>query len=191
MSDALGPLLTRWTIRLALVCYVAYLGGALWPRTNPAGPWLKIGRWIWTIGCGLFLCHVACAFGFYHGWSHIAAYEDTAKQTEQMLGVPFGGGIYFSYLFAAIWTLDVAWRWLGEGSRPRWLAIALHAYMFFIAANGAMVFEGGVTRWGGLLACVGLAAVSIKRFWSVEHVPAPSQSSAGRECPPMSDSAVS
>src|SRR6185503_10143401 len=94
-----------------------------------------------------------------------AAYLDTAKQTQEKIGFAFGGGIYFSYLFLALWVADVAWRWLSPASRPLWLDGPLHAYMFFIAFNGAIVFEGGISRWAGIIACLLLAGVAAFRTW--------------------------
>jgi len=160
----LGEELTRWTIRLALTCYVAYLAGWLvWPtRGKLFAPWPLIARWIWTIGCLLFVVHVACAFHFYHNWSHAAAFEKTAAETEQLLGVRFGEGIYFSYLFTLLWVADVAWSWLRPSSmapNTNRLQITLHAYLFFIAFNGAIVFESGPTRWAGIAACLFLASL--------------------------------
>jgi hypothetical protein len=101
-----GVLLTKWTIRLALACYVLYLAGSSAAR-DPR--WPRVGRWVWTIGCGLFLVHVACAFHFYHHWSHAAAWRRAAEQTELLIGVAFGNGIYFSYVFLVLWILDVVW----------------------------------------------------------------------------------
>ena len=152
-------LLTHWTIRLALVCYVAVLAGQLAVRREHPG-WQKAARWLWTAGWAFFIAHVVCAFQFYHHWSHARVLEDTARQTKEMMGWAFGEGIYVSYLFTLLWTADVLWWWVspaGYLGRPRGLNIAVHAFMLFIAFNGAMVFEGGVTRWFGAAACVGLA----------------------------------
>jgi hypothetical protein len=162
-----GALLTQWTIRLALACYVLYLAGWLVNRGRASTRWRAIARWLWTIGCGLFVVHVACAFHFTHGWSHAAAFESTADETEAFLGVRFGEGIYFSYLFLALWVLDVVAGWLlhavaGESPRPpvgAWRGAVL-AYLSFIAFNGAIVFEDGPTRWAGLAACVLLAGLA-------------------------------
>src|SRR5438874_5752919 len=102
----LGMLLTKWTIRLALVCYVAYLVGGL-SRLNCRLP--HMARAVWTLGCLLFLVHVACAFHFYHPRSHAIAWRFTAERTKQLVGVEFGDGIYFSYLFLVLWVVDVVW----------------------------------------------------------------------------------
>ncbi|MBC7854419.1 MAG: hypothetical protein IAF94_13380 [Pirellulaceae bacterium] len=159
MTDPFGELLTRWTIRLALACYVFCLAAAILRRGKGSSGGNQVVRIVWTLGCGLFLAHVVAAFGYYHHFSHQAAYDDTAQQTQEQLGFAFGGGIYFSYVFLAVWVADVAWRWMSPASRPTWLDWPLHAYMFFIAFNGAIVFEGGVSRWAGIIACVVLAGI--------------------------------
>lgn len=166
----LGPLLTTWTIRLALICYAACVAGSLVKR----GPgWSQIALWLWTLGCGLFVVHVFCAMAFYHEWSHIRAFEKTAVETRALLGVEFGAGIYFSYLFLLVWVVDVCWSWLGAASyreRPRWLALGVHAYLGFIAFNGAIVFEDGPTRWAGSAVCIALACWIAWRVWFSEGV---------------------
>lgn len=169
----LGVLLTTWTIRLALVGYVAYVGGGLvsfWSNRP------HLGRLVWSVACGLFVVHVACAFHFYHRWSHAVAWETTAAETKQQLGFAFGDGIYFSYLFLLLWVLDVLWLWT-SGSRPGcaaqsatavpqssnktpWWRVWVHVFLFFIALNGAVVFESGPTRWAGFAAIMGLAALA-------------------------------
>ena len=173
----LGEELTRWTIRLALACYVAYLAGLLVAVTqrNTLSYWPSIARWLWTVGCGLFVIHVACAFHVYHDWSHAAAFEKTAVEAEQLLGVRFGGGIYFSYMFLVLWVFDVlaTWTWrqpAGDSRRPMVGALqwALHAYLFFIAFNGAIVFEAGPTRWAGVVACLLLVGLALRAAYNTQ-----------------------
>ena len=164
MTDPFGEFLTRWTIRLALACYLFCLAEAVLGHGTVHTRARDIVRLVWTLGCGLFIAHVIAAFGYYHHFSHQAAYEDTAQQTEDLLGFSFGGGIYFSYVFLTLWIADVAWRWIRPDSRPVWLDWPLHAYMFFIAFNGAIVFEEGVSRIAGIIACVLLAGIVIWRL---------------------------
>jgi hypothetical protein len=164
MIDPFGEFLTRWTIRLALACYVYCLAAFILRRAVAGSRRSNIVLIVWTLGCGLFVAHVVAAFGYYHHFSHQAAFDETARQTNEQIGFAFGGGIYFSYLFLVMWILDVGWRWLGPASRPHWLDWPLHAYMFFIAFNGAIVFEGGISRVGGIAACVLLAAILAWRW---------------------------
>jgi hypothetical protein len=159
----IGQLLTKWTIRLALGFYVAFLAGWLVVRSPR---WPYVARWLWTAGCACFVLHVMAAFQFHHHWSHASAVAQTAKETKELMGVAFGEGLYFSYLFLAVWVLDVAaWWLLGDAylHRPRWLAGLVHGYLGFIALNGAIVFEAGVTRWVGLVACAALVALLVTR----------------------------
>lgn len=160
----LGQFLTQWTIRTALALFVAYLAGGMAVRSSR---WPKIARWIWTAACGLFVVHVACAFHFSHGWSHWAAWEDTARQTRELLGVEFGQGIYFSYLFLVLWIVDVIWMWLAplERRTPRTRAL-VHGFLCFIAFNGAIVFEDGPTRYAGIAACLILAGLAVRMAYN-------------------------
>src|SRR4051812_40213125 len=180
MTDPFGEFLTRWTIRLALVCYVVCLAATIGGRVSPAARMSPATRCIWTLGCGLFVAHVMAAFGYYHHFSHQAAYDDTARQTQELLGFSFGGGIYFSYVFLGIWVADVLWRWMSPLTRPRWLDWPLHAYMAFIAFNGAIVFKGGVSRWAGITACMLLVVLALKRRCRLPASPESPPSPLGR-----------
>lgn len=172
----LDVLLTRWTIRLALTLYVVVLAGRI---VGLREPWRIWDRRLWTAACLTFLVHVACAFSFYHQWSNAAAVADTARQTKLLLGWEFGEGIYFSYGFALLWTLDVVWAWVrpsGYYNRPRGLAWAVHIYLFFIAFNGAIIFESGPTRLFGLVACAALFLLLLRSLLT-KKPPLPSASS--------------
>lgn len=173
-----AELLTHWTIRLALALYVAFVAGRLAVPDRPW--WRRIERPVWTLACLSFLCHLAAAMHYYHGWSNAAAVLDTAEQTERLLGYRFGEGIYFSYAFAALWAMDVAWWWIRPDSylhRNRLLSIVIHAYLLFIVFNGAIVFETGPTRWLGIPAAIGLAALFAWRLLSQKsrHPASPTQ----------------
>ena len=71
------------------------------------------------LGCAFFVAHVVCAFSFYHHWSHAAAYLETARQTGEMTGFRWGGGIFLNYLIAAAWAADVLWWWLAPENFAR------------------------------------------------------------------------
>src|SRR5689334_14734844 len=84
LMDA-GELWTRWTVRLAVALYVLslMLRGLAHGRRDA----LIWSRNCWTAGCWAYLLHVVCAFEFYHHWSHADAYEFTAEQTAEVVGV--------------------------------------------------------------------------------------------------------
>ncbi len=195
----LGSLLTKWTIRLSLACYVAYLAGWL---CRPGPRWPKTARILWTISCVLFDVHVACAFHFHHHWSHAAAWKHTAERTQELLGFAFGDGIFFSYLFLGLWLFDVIWLWVspralaglahpapgGSSAEPPpvgaravpqnaaspvqtpWWRVLVHIFLFFIIVNGAIVFEAGPTRWAGIAALLALALLAGWRAYQGDFV---------------------
>ena len=90
------------------------------------------------------------------------AYRDTARQTKELLGLDWGGGLYVNYFFTLAWVIDVLWRWgnlEGYRQRPRWLKVAWHAFFFIMVVNSTVVFGAGLVRWLGLAACLSLAVV--------------------------------
>lgn len=154
-----GELLTRGSVWLALIAYAIGAGMMLRVRGRAAA------RCVWTIGCALFLVHVVCAFGFYHGWSHAAALDATARQTGEMTGVRWGGGLFLNYVFALAWLGDVLWWWLAPESharRSQRLAAVWHGFFFFMVFNGAVVFANGPVRWLGLVICGGVAGLWLR-----------------------------
>jgi hypothetical protein len=150
----LGELLTRWTVRYAVAFYVASLA------TRGFAP--KSSRIAWTVGCLAYLLHVAAAFAYYHDWSHDQAYTFTAQQTNDVVGIDWGGGLYVNYWFTLVWIGDATWWWLNAESyrhRPRWLDASIHGFLGFIVFNATVVFATGFSRWFGIAACGLLIAV--------------------------------
>lgn len=140
--------LTRWSVRLAMALYVL----SLVLRARAAD---RAARSAWTAGCLALVAHIALAFHFTHHWSHAVAYEETARQTAEVVGLDWGGGIYANYAFAMVWLLDVAWWWRGleaYRSRPRWIDWIVQGFLAFIAFNATVVFATGVVRGLGLAA---------------------------------------
>ena len=153
----MGDLLTRVTIWLALGLFAA----AQVERRRVV-PTSMTGRWLFSVGCSLYLAHVVLAFDVHYAWSHAVAYAETAAQTEAFTGLRWGGGIYVSYLFSAIWVGETAWWWLapqGYHTRAHRLDLAMRAFFLFMILNGAVVFVNGPLRWlGGAIVVVLLVA---------------------------------
>jgi hypothetical protein len=83
-----------------------------------------------------------------------------------MFGIESGSGIYFNYVFALIWLVDVMWWWLAERSykhRKRWIDTAFHGFMAFMFVNGAIVFAAGLVRWFSIAAAAVLVALFVRR----------------------------
>jgi hypothetical protein len=172
-----GELATRWTVRLAVALYG--LGLALRAAAGGRRPGRDWARLAWTGGFVAFLLHVACAFHFYHQWSHRAAYEATARPTAEAVGTAWGGGLYANYAFALVWGADVCWWWGRPNSyraRPRAVEWAVQGFLAFITFNATVVFGRGAIRWAGLAAC---AAAAVWMWYGAGRRGAPGRGERG------------
>ena len=172
-SEDLGGNLTRFTVRLALVYYAAALTMMLlmqpaqWQARDVSG---RLTRWLWTWAWLIFVVHVACAFHFFHHWSHAEAVRHTAEVSG------FGPGIYASCFFTVLWGMDLAAWWWRPGwyaGRSSWIDYLLHGFMLFMVFNATVVFESGGTRWAGLVLFTELAAVFLLRSQLSRRKPEP------------------
>lgn len=151
-----GEWLTRGTVWLALSLYAA--GEIVKAARRPAG-WSPAAHCLNSAGCAAFLAHVGCAFHFYHGWSHLAAYADTARLTAERFGWTWGGGLYFNYLFALVWIGESVWGWANPNryrGRAEWITWTVRGFFWFMMLNGAVVFAREIMRWFGLVLCLTL-----------------------------------
>ena len=163
-----GQILTSITIWISIGAYA--VGAVIFALSSARPNRDALVRLLWTVACAALLAHVAFAFQNYHGWSHAAAYVDTARQTRDVTGFNWGGGIYVNYILVFGWVADLIWWWLaGTDSyrrRPRLLTIAWHTFLIFIIFNSTVIFASGVARWVGLLVCVGIGIVWL---WSAKR----------------------
>ena len=156
MSKA--ELLTRGTIWLTIVAYT--IGSGLFALPERIRWRDYATRFVWTTACLSLIAHIICAFQFYHDWSHSAAYVDTARQTNTVVGLNWGGGLFINYTLLLLWVADLGWWWLSGLSsyrnRPWPLLLTWHSFLIFIIFNATVVFKDGVTRWLGVLICISL-----------------------------------
>jgi hypothetical protein len=148
----------HWSARITFLLYAASLAAWFIGRPRPA-------RMAWTFGFCLYLTHVAAAFHFRHHWSHDAAYEETARQTAELFGVRWGGGLYCNYAFTAVWAFDVIWIWWSADTyhrRPRWIAMTIQCFMAFMFFNATVIFVSGWVRWLSLLVIIALGILWLR-----------------------------
>jgi hypothetical protein len=153
-----GELLTRLPVWLSLGGYC--VGAAVYMLSRGSRKWDAEARLAWTIGCLTRLVHVAFAFHFYYDWRHDLSVRETARQTADVVGWNWGGGLYINYAFIAAWVADVFWWWRGldRYRRRSWpVTAAWHVFMIFMFFNATVVFENGLLRWLGLFLCAGLS----------------------------------
>jgi len=155
----MGEFLTRGTIWISIVGYA--LGSVIfaWSTSfRSRAQAERAARVIWTIACASLIAHFISAFQFYHDWSHTAAYRDTARQTQELFGLNWGGGLFINYSLLTGWMLDIGWWWRdgldSYRKRPWPLVAAWHGFFIFISFNATVVFGNGIVRWVGMSLCV-------------------------------------
>lgn len=151
-----GEFLTRATIWTTIVAYA--VGSILFARSQGRMRWESAVRVTWTIAVLFLIAHFICAYQFFHHWSQASALRDTARQTEEVIGLNWSGGLFINYAFLILWIADVAWWWLdgltSYRARPWQVIAAWHGFIIFILFNAMIVFKQGAVRWVGLVICV-------------------------------------
>lgn len=161
-------MITRWTIRIALGLCIFAIASSFGNRKPHEEN--RSAKWCWTLGLLFYLGHLISAFQFSYDWSHEKAYQDTALQTQEVIGWYWGGGLYVNYIFTIVWILVVVWWWTqSESRRSKHLWIDYSFFWFFaiIAINATIVFEQGIIRWFGLAACFFLGRLWLTKRSSV------------------------
>ena len=157
-----AEIITRGTIWLALLCYLAAtVGSARRDSVSMRWPFL-----LWTLGCLFFFAHVAAAFHFYHHWSHAQAFEDTRRQALEQTGWDFRGGLWFNYVFAMVWMADCLAWWRGGSefrTQHRTWHLALQTWFLFMIFNATVVFGRGLARPAGAVLCL-VSVVALARM---------------------------
>ena len=152
-----GEFFTRLTIWITLAGYAG--GVALLALSRKKQRLERTARLFWTIACISLIAHAACAFHFYHEWSQDSAYRETARQTAEVFGLNWGGGLYINYAMIVGWVADVVWWWQSPGvyrRRPRALVAIWQGFLIFMFFNATVVFKTGPLRFIGLFLCLGL-----------------------------------
>jgi len=162
----LGKTLTLWTVRLAIGFYIAALSLYVSRNSRRSDHFARLA---WTAGFALYAVHVCLAFHFFHDWSHSEAYIETARQTQELFGLDWGGGLYLNYLFTLIWLADTVWWWRGLAAyreRPLWIGAVIQSFLAFMFFNATVVFGQGLVRFVGIFATIALVVLWWRRRFS-------------------------
>lgn len=117
-------------------------------------------RWLWLCGFVFYLLHIGFAFHHYHDWSHAAAWEATARDTEALTGFRTGAGLLVNYAFAIWLAIELVLSFRKD--KP--VSFALEGFVFFMIVNGAIVFGEGPVRWFGVVLCARIVVAWMQRF---------------------------
>lgn len=113
-------------------------------------------RFAWLFGAIMIVVHIIASYGLVHGWSHTAAVEATAEESERVTGIEAGWGVYVNFAFAVVWLGYSLAMVLG---RRRWPRIDLGVFCFttMIVFSATVIFEAGAVRW---LSVIGFALLA-------------------------------
>ncbi len=147
-----GELLIRATAWLSLAAWAA----SEWTRAFAGAIHReRRARGTFTLGALALLLHTGLALHLRHAWSQTDAMREIARQTAEVTGLAFGGGLVVNYAFLAFWLAEAfAWwrspaRYRDRPAGVRWVSRAVFLFMF---VNGAVVFGHGPVRIFGTLA---------------------------------------
>jgi hypothetical protein len=138
-----------FAIRAALLLFVAVIAGEAmgWHRSS------KALAAIWLVGAALAVWHSVGALFAFHDGSQLRAFQSTAEQTQELLGLPFGAGLYVNYAFLVVWSVDAflaAFLPASHRRLPRMYHGTTLGFLCFIALNATVVFKTGWLRWTGI-----------------------------------------
>lgn len=120
---------------------------------------------IWAFGAAALFVHILWTMLVVHHGSLREAYEHTADQTERVIGVRIGWGVYINFAMLLIWAVDAVaglaishWDQVRRKFSP-WL----HAVFVFLFFNATVVFGTPFARWMGLGSIALLLGVWVTR----------------------------
>jgi hypothetical protein len=97
----------QWSIRVSIILVYARLLFRLWHGTPAQLDQRSREYQFWFTGFLFFVLHVFLSFHFVHHWQHSDAWNRTATETEDLIGIRSGYGIWANYLMLAFWCLDL------------------------------------------------------------------------------------
>jgi hypothetical protein len=107
-------------------------------------------------GLALLVIHIAIAIVHHHGGDHAAAVAETARLTEEVYGVAWGGGVYVNYAFVATWAAYLWWwqRRMDVVIDSRRLPVlVLRGLLLVLIVNALVIFASAQTRPLGVVIC--------------------------------------
>lgn len=152
----------RATLYATIWASMTALAASEWARRRKVTFGLLSPLALSTAGLAALVVHIAIAIVHHHGGSHADAVEATARLTEQVYGVRWGGGVYVNYAFAAVWAAYLLW-WRRRAGRSIASAhpgvLVARVVLFVIIVNALVIFASPVTRPLGV-------ALSMTLLWA-------------------------
>ena len=101
-----------------------------------------------------------------HDWSHAAAYEHTTQQTKDIVGINWGGGLYFNYAMLVLWAADVGLQWRQSEGQRHFVSRLNEWFCAFMLLNATVVF--GPWWWWLVAIAFGIVASAVRSWTRVD-----------------------
>lgn len=150
-----------WVLVPVWVSLAAWWIGAVarFGESETARRWYS---WCWLIGSTAMWVHILGSYVVVHDWSHAAAIEATADESQRVTGIRAGWGVYVNFVFAILWSTYSVMLVRRRHVPPRVDPLVF----WFLAAMVSMstiVFEQGWIRWIGIAAISTLVYLAARR----------------------------
>lgn len=126
----------------------------------------------WRSGAVGLLIHIALSYGWVHAWDHQKALAATAAQSQAVMGIAAGWGVYVNLVFATLWLLDAYVVKLHHRVR-RAMRVTFMLFSLLMMFSATVIFGSWLGR---LIASIAFAALAVRyllaRFISVEDASA-------------------
>lgn len=147
----MGP--TQVTIWLAMALWCLAM---IWPRGSS-----RVARVLSSLGFVAYAAHIFSAYAGHYAWSHRIAWEETARDTRETVGIDSGIGLIVNFAFLLVLATDLVFQWWSGRRRG---APWIDGMILFLILNGAVVFgEGAVRIYGVILLLVTIIGI-LARF---------------------------
>lgn len=103
-------MIDSWTTATAAAAFLLYVYSLI-SRFRSASDSRRLAIKIEAVAWLVLVVHVGFAFHEHHHWSHAVAETHVAEETEQTLGLRWGGGIYFNHALLVLWGIAIWRRW--------------------------------------------------------------------------------
>ncbi|MAI69584.1 MAG: hypothetical protein CMM01_01535 [Rhodopirellula sp.] len=142
--------LIQWSIRVSVILVYLRILIRLWRGGPEDVTQRSLEYYVWAGGFLMLVAHVCLSFHFVHHWLHSDAWTRTSTETENLIGVRSGNGIWANYLLLAIWGIDLLRlnRAKAHGRiTNRSVDRAVAFFFCFMFVNATVVFGPTVYRY--------------------------------------------
>jgi len=162
-------------LRATAWCSLAAWAASECLGTSGTAPREPRARLSFTVGALSLLLHAGLALHWRHAWSQTDAMREIARQSAEVTGLSFGGGLFVNYAFVLFWLAETCWWWRTPARfrerSPRARAASRGVYLFMFV-NGAIVFGHGPVRVFGTIAILAVCGC----WYRARATPSPARS---------------